>query len=74
MEGAAESVPTFAFIFGGWEIVLILAVILILWGAKRLPELGSGMGLGIHEFQRAMDDEAMEKAWAEFMANPRPRL
>jgi len=40
-------------IFGGWEIVLILAVVLILFGAKKLPELAKGLGQGIREFKKA---------------------
>jgi len=43
----------FAGIFGGWEIVLILAVVLILFGAKKLPELAKGLGQGIKEFKKA---------------------
>ncbi len=38
---------------GGWEIVLILAVVLILFGAKKLPELAKGLGQGIKEFKKA---------------------
>lgn len=38
---------------GGWEIVLILAVVLILFGAKRIPELAKGLGSGIREFKKA---------------------
>ena len=41
-----------ASIFGGWEIVLILAVVLILFGAKRLPELARGLGQGLRQFRR----------------------
>jgi len=40
-------------ILGGWEIVLILAVVLILFGARRLPELARGLGQGIREFKKA---------------------
>jgi sec-independent protein translocase protein TatA len=40
-------------IFGGWEIILILAVVLILFGAKKLPELAKGLGQGIKEFKKA---------------------
>src|SRR5215470_5467267 len=43
----------FAAMLGGWEIVLILAVVLILFGAKRLPELAKGLGTGIKEFKKA---------------------
>lgn len=46
----------FAGIFGGWEIVLILAVVLILFGAKKLPELAKGLGQGIKEFKKATSD------------------
>ncbi len=43
----------FAGFFGGWEIVLILAVVLILFGARKLPELAKGLGQGIKEFKKA---------------------
>jgi sec-independent protein translocase protein TatA len=43
----------FGAFFGGWEIVLILAVVLILFGAKKLPELAKGLGSGIKEFKKA---------------------
>ena len=34
---------TLAAFLGGWEIILILAVVLILFGAKKLPELAKGL-------------------------------
>lgn len=40
-------------IFGGWEIVLILAMALLLFGSKKLPELAKGLGQGIKEFKKA---------------------
>lgn len=40
----------------GWEIVLILAVVLVLFGAKKLPELAKGLGSGIKEFKKATRD------------------
>jgi sec-independent protein translocase protein TatA len=43
----------FAAWLGGWEIILILAVVLILFGAKKLPELAKGLGSGIKEFKKA---------------------
>ena len=45
---------------GGWEIVLILAVVLILFGAKKLPELAKGLGSGIKEFKKATREETEE--------------
>src|SRR5215831_4559742 len=41
------------FNLGGGEIILILAIILILFGAKKLPELAKGLGQGIKEFKKA---------------------
>jgi sec-independent protein translocase protein TatA len=43
------------FNLGGGEIILILAIVLILFGAKRLPELAKGLGQGIKEFKKATD-------------------
>jgi sec-independent protein translocase protein TatA len=45
------------FNLGGGEIILILAVVLILFGAKRLPELAKGLGQGIREFKKVASDE-----------------
>jgi sec-independent protein translocase protein TatA len=38
---------------GGMEVVLILAIVLLLFGAKKLPELAKGLGTGIKEFKKA---------------------
>src|SRR2546423_11388413 len=40
------------FNLGGGEIVLILALVLILFGARKLPELAKGLGQGIKEFKK----------------------
>lgn len=41
---------------GTGEIILILLIILILFGAKKIPELAQGLGKGIREFKKAMSD------------------
>ena len=41
------------FNLGGGEIVVILALILILFGAKKIPDLAKGLGQGIKEFKKA---------------------
>ncbi len=45
---------------GGWEVILILAVVLILFGAKKLPELAKGLGQGIREFKKASNEITSE--------------
>ena len=50
----------FGAMLGGWEIVLILAVVLILFGARKLPELARGLGQGIREFKKATHETDKE--------------
>jgi sec-independent protein translocase protein TatA len=46
--------------FGTTEILLILFAIILLFGAKRIPELFRGMGQGIREFKDASKEEKPE--------------
>ena len=41
---------------GHWEILIIFVVILLIFGAKRIPEMAQGLGKGIREFRTAMRD------------------
>lgn len=41
---------------GGFEWIIIVLVILLFFGAKRIPELARGLGKGISEFRKASDD------------------
>ena len=41
---------------GTMEILFILLIILLLFGAKKLPELAKGLGKGINEFRKASND------------------
>ena len=38
---------------GGWEMVIVVIAILLLFGAKKIPELAKGLGTGIKEFKKA---------------------
>ncbi len=38
---------------GPWEIGLIILIVIILFGGKKLPELARGLGLGLREFTKA---------------------
>jgi sec-independent protein translocase protein TatA len=62
------------FNLGGGEIILILALVLILFGAKKLPELAKGLGTGIKEFKKATRDvtEEMHAAMEDPPPSPRP--
>lgn len=68
MQTVAETAVMLAiFNLGGGEIILILALVLILLGAKKLPEIGSGLGQGITWFRDAtkrlkdgIDEEASD--------------
>jgi TatA/E family protein of Tat protein translocase len=46
---------------GVTELVIILVIVLLLFGAKRLPELAKSMGKGINEFKKGMSGEVEEK-------------
>ncbi|PIU44761.1 MAG: twin-arginine translocase TatA/TatE family subunit [Ignavibacteriales bacterium CG07_land_8_20_14_0_80_59_12] len=47
--------------FGTTEIILILLLVLVFFGSKKIPELAQGLGRGIRDFRKAMkegDDES----------------
>ena len=46
---------------GPLELTLIIAVILLLFGAKKLPELARGLGQGLKEFKTAVKDGSEEE-------------
>ncbi|MDQ6860725.1 MAG: twin-arginine translocase TatA/TatE family subunit, partial [Verrucomicrobiota bacterium] len=48
----------------GPDMIIILLIILVLFGAKRLPDLARGMGQAIREFQKAKDEFGQEMASA----------
>ena len=48
------------FVFGIWEMLLVFGIIILLFGAKKLPQLAKGLGGGIRNFKgelKAPDDE-----------------
>jgi len=45
---------------GGPDLIVILLIVLVLFGAKKLPELARGLGQAIKEFQKAKDDFSTE--------------
>ena len=43
----------FAAILGGWEWIILILAVLLLFGSKKIPELARGLGQGIKEFKKA---------------------
>jgi sec-independent protein translocase protein TatA len=64
---------------GGWELVLLLLVLLLVFGAKRLPEMGRSLGKGMREFKDSVSgndddaDDAPELPPAETTSTPQAR-
>ena len=54
-------------VIGPWQVVLIVAVVLLLFGGKKIPELMKGLGKGISEFKKGMsgEEEKQDKGSAE---------
>ncbi len=42
--------------FGGLELIILLAIVLLFFGAKRIPELAKSLGKGTREFQKGLDE------------------
>lgn len=55
--------------FGMGEMLIILVVVLLLFGAKRIPEIAGSMGKGINEFKRNLSDA--QKQITDPVAPPR---
>ena len=53
--------PLFLGRIGLTEILLIAAIIVLLFGAKKIPELMRGMGRGVKEFKDGMEGKSEEK-------------
>jgi sec-independent protein translocase protein TatA len=60
--------------FGGTELIIALVIILLLFGAKRIPELAKGLGSGVREFRKGsrgeyeVEDENKEEKKSEELA------
>lgn len=55
------SISILLFALGPWEIIAIVFVIILLFGAKRIPELAKGLGKGIKEFKDASKEDEVKK-------------
>lgn len=47
---------TYPLVFGTWEIIAIVAVILLIFGGKKIPELMKGLGKGVKSFKEGLHE------------------
>lgn len=47
-------------VFGTWEIVIIVLVVLLLFGGKKIPELMKGLGQGVRSFKQGINEVEKE--------------
>ncbi len=50
---------------GPWQIILVVVLVLILFGGRKIPELMKGIGLGMKEFKKATNKDGQELDKAE---------
>ncbi len=58
---------------GFGELMVIMVIVLVLFGAKRVPEISASFGKGIREFKRNLNDVERSLTEPEARAAPRPR-
>ena len=56
-----NALTIFLGVTGPWQIALVVIVVLLLFGGKKIPELMKGLGGGVKEFKNAMKDEEEHK-------------
>ncbi|MGE5371744.1 MAG: twin-arginine translocase TatA/TatE family subunit [Solirubrobacterales bacterium] len=58
---------------GPWELILILAIALIIFGPGKLPDVGKSLGKGINEFRRASNEVQREISEAVKLEEPKDK-
>ena len=46
--------------FNGWEIIIVLVIVLLLFGARKLPDLARSIGASAKEFRKGLDEGVEE--------------
>jgi len=55
---------------GPWELLIILFIILLIFGSKKLPEMAQGLGRGIREFKKATNEIEEELDFNKPLSTP----
>jgi sec-independent protein translocase protein TatA len=71
---SAVALPVVRAMIGMSELLIILAIVVVLFGATKLPQLGKGLGEAIGNFKKAQRDAARESLRHEVDATPRPEV
>jgi sec-independent protein translocase protein TatA len=58
---------------GPWEIAILLVIVLLVFGPKRLPEMGRSLGKGMREFKNSITGKDEDTAPAELPAETEPK-
>jgi sec-independent protein translocase protein TatA len=56
MVGSLQHILAAGWLPGGWEWLILLAIVLLVFGAKRLPELARSVGKSMNEFKKGMNE------------------
>lgn len=60
MTSILNQLPLFLGNIRGWQLVIILLVILLLFGGRKIPELMKGLGKGVHSFKQGLEEAKAE--------------
>ena len=58
---------------GGWEWIILLALVVLLFGAKKLPELARGLGKSVTNFKSGLNEGQAEEDEATVQDNDAPQ-
>lgn len=56
------------------ELLIVLAIVVLLFGAKKIPDLAKGMGKGIKDFKKAIKDDDEEEDKKEIVSKEEPKV
>ncbi|HEX2173681.1 MAG TPA: twin-arginine translocase TatA/TatE family subunit [Dehalococcoidia bacterium] len=59
--------------FGPTELILILAIVIIIFGVGKLPQVGGALGQSIREFRKATNDESEAKSTTQAATTEPPK-